>query len=159
MSKKSISPSEMTDEKTDSPADAPSEEKAGEIDETTTLHERTIAALGYIGFLALIPFYLKKESRFCRFHGKQGMLIAILFFLVYPLMVLDILHDFFVLVQFLIFLYMGLSALSGKWKKCPWIYDKSCQLEEALRLKTKEEQEEEDKLKPSEVVSGNTSDT
>jgi uncharacterized membrane protein len=128
-------------------------EKEEESQEMTTLHERTIAALSYVGFFAIVPFYLKKDSKFCRFHGKQGMLVALIFFFAKLLLVIDLLMDLALISQFLIFLWMGFAALSGKWKKMPWIYDKACQLEEQLSLKTKEEETEEEELKPGEVKS------
>jgi len=129
--------------------------KEEEIQEITTLHERTIAALSYVGFLAIVPFYLKKDSKFCRFHGKQGLLIAMIFFFAKLLLVIDLLMDLALIMQFAIFIWMGFAALSGKWKKMPWIYNKSCQLEDQLSLKTKEEEAEEAGLKPGEVNSDN----
>jgi uncharacterized membrane protein len=163
MAKKAIKPQEEVKDEQTQPEAAPQEiqaeavqepekPKEEDIQEITTLHERTIAALSYIGFLAIVPFYLKKESKFCRFHGKQGLLLAILFYFAKLLMVLNIFNDLFLILQFAIFVYMGFAALAGRWKKIPWIYDTACKLEEALSLKTKEEEEEDTKLKPDEVV-------
>ncbi|MBI5412186.1 hypothetical protein HZA43_03350 [Candidatus Peregrinibacteria bacterium] len=109
--------------------------------ELTTLHERTIAALSYIGFLAIIPFYLKKDSKFCRFHGKQGLFLAILFYFGGLFTVLDFFHDFFMILQFGIFVYMGLAALSGQWKQFPGIYKTACLLEKQISLENSEEEE------------------
>lgn len=127
--------------------------KEDEIDEMTTLHERTIAVLSYFGFLAIVPFYLKKESKFCRFHGKQGMTLAIVFFLAQFIAVLDLFMDLMLIFQAVIALWMGFAALSGRWKKVPIIYAWSCQLEEALSLKTKEEMAEDEALKPDQTSS------
>jgi uncharacterized membrane protein len=122
-----------------------------DIQEMTTLHERAIATMSYIPFLAIVPFYLKKESKFCRFHGKQGLLITIIFFLAWPITILDPFHDLLIAVICAIFYFMGLAALSGKWKRFPWIYPTACSLEEQLTLKTKEEEAEEARLRPDEV--------
>lgn len=140
-------------ETAETPAPEGKEEEVKEevIEEMTTLHERTIAALSYVSFLAVVPFYLKKDSKFCRFHGKQGLLIAIIFFFGKLFMVLDLLMDLALILQFVIFVKMGFSALSGRWTKFPWIYARSCQLEEQLSLKTKEEEKEEAALKPNQV--------
>ncbi|MFH0820532.1 MAG: hypothetical protein V1908_02045 [Candidatus Peregrinibacteria bacterium] len=113
-----------------------------EAEQMTSLHERGIAALSYVGFLAIVPFYLKKDSKFCRFHGKQGLLIAIVFFFAKLLLVIDLFMDFALVLQFLIFVKMGFAALSGKWEKMPWIYNSSCKLEETLSLETKEQEQE-----------------
>ncbi len=126
-------------------------EKEEEIDEMTTLHERTIAALSYFGFLAIVPFYLKKESKFCRYHGKQGLTLAIIFFLAKFISVLDLIMDLALILQAVIALWMGFVALSGRWKKMPLIYKWSCQLEGALSLKNKEEEAEQLTLKPNQV--------
>lgn len=131
--------------------DAPIPGKEESIDEMTTLHERTIAALSYISFLAIIPFYLKKESKFCRFHGKQGLLVAIIFHFASLLMVLDLVHDLVMLLQFAIFVRMGFAALAGRWQKLPWVYDAACKIEEQLSIKTKEEEAEDVALRPDQV--------
>lgn len=126
-------------------------QKEPERQDMTTLHERTIAAMSYFGPLAIVPFYLKKDSEFCRFHGKQGMILAIIFFMAQLFTVIDLVMDLFLILQVSIVFYMGLPALSGRWKKMPFVYDWSCQLEESLSLKTKEEELEEVKLKPEEL--------
>ena len=134
--------------KEDTTQQPPSEEN---IDEMTTLHERTIAVLSYFGFLAIIPFYLKKESKFCRFHGKQGMTLAIIFFLANFVAVLDFFMDLMLILQAAVALWMGFSALSGRWKKMPMVYDWSCKLEESLSLKTKEEMLNDEALNPDQT--------
>ena len=114
-----------------------------QIEEITTLHERAIAFISYIPFFAIVPFYLKKDSKFCRFHGKQGMLITMIFFFASPACVLGLFFDIALVLHYILFVYMGFGALSGKWKKLPFAYDWACRLEEALSLKTKEEEEDE----------------
>lgn len=132
-------------------AEAPPKEKEEVIDEVTTLHERTIAALSYFGFLAIVPFYLKKDSKFCRYHGKQGLTFAIIFFLAKLIAVLDLIMDLTLILQAIIALWMGFAALSGRWKKAPFIYKWSCKLEDALSLKTAEEEKDVEKLKPNQL--------
>ena len=139
------------EEKPKEKEEKPSKKKEEEIQEVTTLHERTIAALSYFGFLAIIPFYLKKDSKFCRFHGKQGLTIAIIFFLAQFIAVLDLIMDLTLILQAIIALWMGFVALSGRWKKMPLVYKWSCQLEESLYLKTKEEEAEQLTLMPNQV--------
>jgi len=36
---------------------------------------KTLAAIGYLGILFLIPLLAKKENAFCQFHGKQGAVL------------------------------------------------------------------------------------
>jgi uncharacterized membrane protein len=144
-------PTTAPQEAPQSDKDAPAKEKEEEIDELTTLHERTIAALSYFGFLAIVPFYLKKDSKFCRYHGKQGMTLAIVFFLVKFISVLDLIMDLALILQAVLALWLGFAALSGRWKKAPVVYEWSCQLEEALSLKTKEEEADAVALRPNQT--------
>lgn len=39
-----------------------------------------IAALSYIWILCLIPLILKRNDRLAQFHGKQGLLLAVIWF-------------------------------------------------------------------------------
>lgn len=126
-------------------AEAVSAPSADSVDQMTTLRERSIAALSYAGFFAIVPFYLKKDSAFCRFHGKQGMVIALIFFLAKLLLVLDFLMDLALIIQFIIFIRMGFAALSGQWKKFPFFYNLSCQLEQTLSLDDPKEEKTDDK--------------
>lgn len=144
----------MADEKTNEAEVAESKpQPEEEIGEMTTLHERAIATMSYLGFLAIVPFYIKKDSKFCRFHGKQGLLIAILFFFAQPLSILNFFGDLLLATQFGVFLYMGLATLAGRWKKFPWIYTTACSLEDQLSIKSKEEDAESAMLRPDEVQS------
>jgi uncharacterized membrane protein len=36
---------------------------------------KTLAAIGYLGILFLIPLLAKKDNEFCQFHGKQGAVL------------------------------------------------------------------------------------
>ncbi len=123
-----------------------------ERQDATTLHERTIAMLSYFGPFAIVPFYLKKDSEFCRFHGKQGMIVALIFFMARIFTVLGLFMDIFLVLQFIILIQMGFAALSGRWKRMPLIYKWACDLEDSISLKTKEEELEEAGLSPNEVV-------
>ncbi len=141
----------QTQEEAHEEVEKKSAKKESERQDITTLHERTIATLSYISFLAVIPFYLKKDSEFCRFHGKQGLLLSIIFFIGSLFTAIDLLFDLFLIIQILTFFLMGFAALSGRWKKLPFIYDWACQLEKALDLRSKEDESEAGKFMPNET--------
>ena len=42
-----------------------------------TKGEKFLSAIGYISFLCILPLVLKTDSKFCQFHGKQGLVILI----------------------------------------------------------------------------------
>lgn len=130
----------------------PKKKKEVERNDPTTLHERTIATLSYFGPFAIIPFYLKKDSEFCRFHGKQGMLVALMFFIAKIFTVLGFIMDLLLVLQAIILFRMGMAALSGRWKKMPFFYEAACQLEKSLTLKTKEEEMQFEGLQPNQTT-------
>jgi fumarate reductase subunit D len=39
-----------------------------------------IATLSYVGIFFLVPLLLKRESAFAQFHAKQGLVLALIFF-------------------------------------------------------------------------------
>ncbi|MEA3272349.1 MAG: hypothetical protein U9P90_01625 [Patescibacteria group bacterium] len=41
---------------------------------------RFIAAIGYLWILCLVPLILRKKDKFAQFHGKQGLLLAVIWF-------------------------------------------------------------------------------
>lgn len=43
---------------------------------------KVIAAISYIGILCLVPLLAKKESAFAQFHGKQGLVLFIVWVVV-----------------------------------------------------------------------------
>lgn len=49
--------------------------------EVITKRKKTLSALGYISFFCILPLALEPKSEFCKLHGKQGMVITIVFFL------------------------------------------------------------------------------
>lgn len=100
--------------------------------------EKIVSAIGYIGFLCVLPLLLKKDSKYCTFHGKQALTLAIIFFL---FKFLGILRDVPVIgglfkfmlgtVMFLelfIILFSIIQAYRGSMWKIPVVYKMSEQL-------------------------------
>jgi uncharacterized membrane protein len=46
---------------------------------TLSSGEKLLSALGYISFFCILPLVLKQESKFCQFHGKQGLVLTLVF--------------------------------------------------------------------------------
>ncbi len=44
--------------------------------------ERVLSAIGYISFLCILPLLAKPDSEFCQHHGRQGLVLAIMSFVV-----------------------------------------------------------------------------
>ncbi|SES92435.1 hypothetical protein [[Clostridium] polysaccharolyticum] len=88
-----------------------------------------IAASAYIPLLFLLPFFIRPDSRFARFHANQGLILFILdavlgiarstiFNLPFVRMPVDLVVS---LVTLGYFLYGFIHALNGKAKELPFI--------------------------------------
>lgn len=97
---------------------------------------KVMAALAYLGFLVLIPIFAAKESRFARYHAKQGLILLItevIFYIAYGMLrfaVLSISWHLYFLVKiagmigylFPVLAVIGIvNAVSGKARKLPVI--------------------------------------
>ncbi len=100
--------------------------------------EKIVSAIGYIGFLCVLPLLLKKDSKFCTFHGKQALTLAIIFFL---FKFLGILRDMpligglfkFMLgvvmfMELFVIIFAIIQAYRGKQWKIPVVYGMSQKL-------------------------------
>ncbi len=82
---------------------------------------KTVAALSYIWILFLLPLILKRDSKFCQFHAKQGLILFILSFIAwFPVI------GWLIGLAILVVSVIGIiKALSGERWEIPFIYDLS----------------------------------
>ena len=80
---------------------------------------KTVAFLSYLWILFLIPLILKRDSKFCQFHAKQGLILFILSFVSwFPII------GWLIGLALLIIAVIGIiKSLSGEWWEIPFIYD------------------------------------
>jgi len=88
--------------------------------------ERVIAALSYIWVLVLIPLLAKKDSEFCQFHAKQGLVLFIGSFVVMVLGMIPVLGWLIILpfgwLFIIILSILGIiNALAGKQWEMPYL--------------------------------------
>ncbi|MCK5460500.1 hypothetical protein KAI58_00755 [Candidatus Gracilibacteria bacterium] len=82
--------------------------------------EKILSAIGYLSFLCILPLVLKEKSEFCQVHGKQGLILVILWLISMPIrFVGDLIMDgwFSGIVGFMYFLvicYGIYSVFKGK---------------------------------------------
>ena len=60
---------------------APAPEHKPTFDAKDIADNKVVATLSYLFVFVLVPLLLKKDSRFAQFHAKQGLVMAILFFI------------------------------------------------------------------------------
>ena len=79
---------------------------------------KTVAALSYIWILFLLPLLLKRNSKFCQFHAKQGLVLFIFSFVTwFPII------GWLLGLAIIVASVMGIvKALSGESWKIPFVY-------------------------------------
>jgi len=84
---------------------------------------KILAIIGYLGILCLVPLLGKKESKYCQFHGKQGLVLFIAWVVVNIVAVVPFLGwliAFFGNIACLILMIVGiLNASKGEMKELP----------------------------------------
>lgn len=90
--------------------------------------EKMLSALGYISGLCVLPLAMKPKSEFCQFHGKQSLVILILFFVLSVITVLGSMIGvggffgfLFSIVQLILIVMGALNASQGKKWEIPFI--------------------------------------
>ena len=82
---------------------------------------KVLAAFSYIWILFLIPLLLKKDSKFCQFHAKQGLILFLLSFITwFPVL------GWLIGLAIIVVSVMGVvKTLAGEEWQAPFIYDLS----------------------------------
>ena len=91
--------------------------------------EKLFSAIGYISFLALLPFLTRKDSEFAQHHGRQGLAIFIIIFIFTLLFSFSgTMRTLSAILTLAVAIGGGLMAYKGDWFKVPGIYDLSLKL-------------------------------
>jgi uncharacterized membrane protein len=108
--------------------------KKAENQPAVTMEEKAWAAIAYIPLAALAALVIKPDSAYVKLHGRQGLLIFIVFFLcIFVYLVPFIGPMFGGLIQlglFILGIFSMYQALIGNWWKIPMMGD----LSEAIPL-------------------------
>jgi uncharacterized membrane protein len=92
-------------------------------DQTYAQDERFLSAIGYLGILCLVPLLLKKNSAYCQHHGKQGLVVLIVWCLLWVSNVVPVLGQIvwaIGAVMLVILMILGVvNASNGKMWTCP----------------------------------------
>ena len=71
------------------------------------------AAVGYVSILCFIPLFLKRDNKFAQFHGRQGLILFILEFVVAVLIAIPVAGEVIFKSAWLVF---GICSLAGMIK-------------------------------------------
>ena len=88
-------------------------------DERDAEDNKTVAVLSYFWILFLIPLLTKKDSKFCQFHAKQGLILFIVSLIVW----FPIVGQLVSLVLLLICVIGIVKTYNGEYWKIPYIHD------------------------------------
>ena len=84
---------------------------------------KVIAAIGYLGILCLIPLLAKKDSAFAQHHGKQGLVLLIVWMILWVVNVIPVLGQIVWAlgsIGILILVLLGIiNALNGNTWEMP----------------------------------------
>jgi fumarate reductase subunit D len=84
---------------------------------------KTVAILSYIGILCFVPLFLKKDSKFAKFHAKQGLVLFIIELIGMFIFWIPIIGWFLWLAIVVLSIMAIIRTLNGEWWKIPYIYD------------------------------------
>jgi len=80
---------------------------------------KLMAALSYLGILVLVPLLVKKDSKFCQFHAKQGLVFLIAFFVGWILLFIPVIGWLLWIAIWILDIVALVQALMGKYWEVP----------------------------------------
>lgn len=82
---------------------------------------KLVAALSYVWILCLVPLLLKKNSEYCQFHAKQGLVLFVVEVLGWLVMWIPFI-GFILGILIVILAILGfINALQGKYWDMPFL--------------------------------------
>lgn len=97
------------------------ERKTPPSSEKDIQENKVMAFLSYLGILFLIPLLAKKDSPYCQYHAKQGLVLFIAGFIVGFVVWIPIIGWAAGIVLFVLWLMGVINVLSGKTQPIPLI--------------------------------------
>lgn len=86
---------------------------------------KVLAAIGYISILCILPLVLKPKSEFCKFHGKQGLILVIAGFINMIIGIIPVLGwivSFIGAIAIILLSLLGIyKAINGEYWEMPYI--------------------------------------
>ena len=83
------------------------------------------ALLSYVHILFLVPLLAKKDSKFCQFHAKQGLILFVAQTVIGLIAWLPIFGWLLALAAILVSIIGIFKVLAGEYWKIPYLYEYS----------------------------------
>jgi uncharacterized membrane protein len=89
--------------------------------ELLTKSEKFLSALGYLSFFFLIPLLMKRDSKFCQYHAKQGLILTLILVVTSVVRVIPALNVLLGIVEIGVIAYSAFKASQGTKHVLPMI--------------------------------------
>ncbi|HTW96133.1 MAG TPA: hypothetical protein VMD74_00545 [Candidatus Methylomirabilis sp.] len=104
-------------------ADATKTSAPMSADERDAQENKYTALFSYIYILFLIPLLAKRDSKFCQFHAKQGLVLFVIDIVASLFMWIPAIGQLLMLALAIISIIGIIKVLNGEYWKIPYIYD------------------------------------
>lgn len=84
---------------------------------------KTVAALSYVSVLFIVPLLAKRDSKFCQFHAKQGLVLFIAELIGMFICWIPVIGWLYCLGLLVVAIMAVVRVLNGEWWEMPYIYD------------------------------------
>lgn len=92
-------------------------------DATDAEKNKYTALFSYIYILFLIPLLAKRDSKFCQFHAKQGLVLFVIDIVASLFSWIPVIGQFLMIALAIVSIIGIVKVLKGEYWKIPFIYD------------------------------------
>lgn len=92
-------------------------------DDRDAQDNKYVALFSYIYILFLVPLLAKRDSKFCQFHAKQGLVLFVVDIVASLLVWIPVIGQLLALALAIVSVIGIIKVLNGEYWKIPFIYD------------------------------------
>ncbi|MDD5528075.1 MAG: hypothetical protein PHO56_03840 [Patescibacteria group bacterium] len=92
-------------------------------DDRDAQENKYTALFSYIYILFLIPLLAKRDSKFCQFHAKQGLVLFVVDIIASLFMWIPLIGQLLMLALAIVSIIGIVKVLNGEYWKIPFVYD------------------------------------
>ncbi len=84
---------------------------------------KLLAVFSYIWILCLIPLLWKRDSKFCQFHAKQGLVLFIFSLVFSPVAWFPVFGQIPLFIILMVSIMGTIKTYNKEWWEIPYVYD------------------------------------